>query len=58
MRVSESPVELRFPMRGSVTDGSCWWMWLELWWCVSRLVRLTEEIFLGKWLVCSFSSLG
>lgn len=58
MCVSASPAEWIVPMRGSVTDGSCWWMWLALLWCVIRLPRLAAEMFLGKGLLCSFSSLG
>lgn len=58
-RVSLSTVELTVPMRGSVTDGSIWWLWLAVaWWCAKRLPRLAAEMFLGKWLTCSFSSLG
>lgn len=58
MRLSRSPAEWTVPMSGSVTDGSGWWMWLALWWCVIRLPRLAAEMFLGKGLLCSFSSLG
>ena len=52
-RVSVSTAAWTVPMSGSVTDGSGW-AWLGPWWCV----RLAAEMFLGKGLVCSFSSLG
>lgn len=58
MRVSGSLPVLVVPMRGSVTEGSGWEMWLALWWWTIRLPRLAAEMFLGKGLLCSFSSLG
>lgn len=58
IRVSTSPGARMVLMSGSVTDGSAGWLWLALWWCVIRLPRLAAEMFLGKGLLCSFSSLG